>query len=65
MRTWMGDSLIGQAGSTKAELADEGAVTWKGVGGSRFFGLINRLLRYHGLLGNTWPTTFILHVGTF
>ena len=65
MRTWIvGDSLIGQAGSTNAQLAGGGAVTWKGVGGSRFFGLISRVLRYHSLLGNTWPTTIILHVGT-
>ena len=64
MRTWVvGDSLIGQAGSTNAQLAGGGAVTWKGVGGSRFFGLISRVLRYHSLLGNTWPTTIILHVG--
>ena len=56
MRTWIvGDSLIGQAGSTNAELP---------VGGSRLFGLISRLLRYHGILGNTLPTTMILHMGT-
>ena len=65
MRTWIiGDSLIGQAGSTNAQLAGGGEVTWKGVGGSRFFGLVKRLLRYQSLLGNSWPTTIILHVGT-
>ena len=60
----MGGSLFGQAGRRNAQLAGGGAVTWESFGGFRFFCLISRLLRYHGLLGNTWPTTISLHVGT-
>jgi len=62
-RIWLiGDSIVARAGEIDPYLPGVGNIFWKGVGGAKCAGVVNRLLRY--LHRVAYPTTLIIHLGT-